>query len=114
VATGAGACVAAGVGAGAGSLPPPVLGAVALEVSGAAVVAFDFFFAGFFLGADLRAGSAAAPAMLTVMGAETSFTAVVPAAAFAVLAESLEPPVALPMPKATANATTTAASVIPI
>ena len=72
-----------------------------------------FFF--FFLGSDFSAGSALEPAMLAEIDADASSRGFVPAAlALAVLPLLLEPPVALPAPNATAKATTTAATMIPI
>jgi hypothetical protein len=75
----------------------------------------DSFFGAFFFGGDFRAGRADEPATLEVMVTDASSTAFVPSAlVFAVPLEPLEPPVPLPMPNATAKATRTTASVIPI
>jgi hypothetical protein len=76
----------------------------------------DFFLAAFFFlagfGADFSAGSEAVPLTVDLMAAEASWSGLVPWPAWAV--DPPEPPVALPAPKATANATNTAATAIPI
>jgi hypothetical protein len=67
------------------------------------------------LGSDFSAGSALEPAMVAEIAADPSSTAFVPSApALAVFPPLPELAVALPMPNATAKATTTAATVIPI
>jgi len=115
VGAGAGAEVGAGVGAAVGfgagvllPLPPP-LGA-GDDCFGSA---FFFFF---FLGSDFIAGTGAAALAPTVTDADASSTAFVPGALdLAVPPPLSEPPLdALAMPNATAKATTTAATVIPI
>ena len=78
----------------------------------------DCFLAGFFFfGSDLSAGSAAEAVRPVVTEADASSTGLVPAALPALADPPLleDPPlVALPIPKATAKARRTAASVIPI
>jgi hypothetical protein len=78
----------------------------------------DCFLAGFFFfGVDFSAGSADATATFDLTDTAASSTGLVPAALLALAVPPLleDPPlVALPMPKATAKAKRTAASVIPI
>ena len=111
VGAGAGADVAAGAGVFEGVVLPP-LEPEDDELSDDE----DSFFAGFFfLGSDFSAGSAAAPATLVVIDADVSSTGFVPSALVALAVPlSPEPPVALPMPNATAKARMTAATVMPI